>query len=230
MRSAGDGQDAVGLGGGAVVLPELHPRLRVVGELRLQAERLAVLVAGHDGAGGEVDADADHFLAPRAGLLQAGGHDGLQAGQVIARVLEEPVPLQPRAALDGQVVADDAVGVAELDLGRLPPALQVHQQRADRLRPEVQAQAVARHGSSSPPCGRRNDLPGRAPPVSSCTSWTARRKNRRPSPSACRPRRVQRGSCSGRQWRSGWGIRPMTRPLGSQMPAMSSTEPFGFQG
>lgn len=30
--------------------------------------------------------------------------------------------------------------------------------------------------------------------------------------------------------RSGWGMRPKMRPVGSQMPAMSSSAPLGFSG
>ncbi len=31
-------------------------------------------------------------------------------------------------------------------------------------------------------------------------------------------------------WRSGWGIRPRIRPVGSVMPAMCSIEPLGLSG
>ena len=43
-------------------------------------------------------------------------------------------------------------------------------------------------------------------------------------------RRVQRGWCQGRMFRSGCGIRPKTRPVGSQTPATPSAEPLGLAG
>ncbi len=59
---------------------------------------------------------------------------------------------------------------------------------------------------------------------------TALRKIRRPSASRSRPRRVQRGWWSGSTKRSGWGIRPKTRPVGSQRPATAPGEPPGLAG
>ena len=56
------------------------------------------------------------------------------------------------------------------------------------------------------------------------------RKIRRPSPSAFGPRRVQRGWWSGSTCRSGWGIRPKIRPVGSQRPATAPGEPLGLAG
>ena len=43
-------------------------------------------------------------------------------------------------------------------------------------------------------------------------------------------KRVQKGCCSNKKWRSGWGIKPKTRPVVSQMPAISSVAPLGFSG
>jgi hypothetical protein len=38
------------------------------------------------------------------------------------------------------------------------------------------------------------------------------------------------GDCHGNWFRSGCGIRPSTRPVGSVIPATSSVEPFGLNG
>ncbi len=59
---------------------------------------------------------------------------------------------------------------------------------------------------------------------------TAFRKIRRPSPSRPRPIRVHRGWWSGSTFRSGWGIRPRIRPVGSQTPATAPGEPLGLAG
>ena len=58
------------------------------------------------------------------------------------------------------------------------------------------------------------------------------RKIRSPSPSPAwfKPRRVQRGWSRESRNRSGWGIRPKIRPVGSHTPAMPRAEPLGLAG
>ena len=41
-------------------------------------------------------------------------------------------------------------------------------------------------------------------------------------------KRVQVGCCVQRKYRSGWGIKPNTNPLASQIPITSPTEPLGL--
>ena len=76
---------AVGVILSAVVLPELHVGQRVVLVFVGEAQRSAVLVDGHHGAGREVDAEADDFVSGvvHRQLLAAGQrriHHGVSVG------------------------------------------------------------------------------------------------------------------------------------------------------
>lgn len=59
---------------------------------------------------------------------------------------------------------------------------------------------------------------------------TALTNTARPSPVVSVSGRVQRGCWVRSMWRSGWGIRPNTRPVASQRPATLAIEPFGLSG
>lgn len=99
--------DPVGVRLGGVVLPQLGPGVRLAG--RLVAQRRAVGPGRHDGAGGEVGADADHLLRPHARGGDSLGDGGPQHVDPVLGRLQRPVGAEPLAG--GERLLHDAVRV-----------------------------------------------------------------------------------------------------------------------
>ena len=117
-RRARDRVDPVGLGLGGVVLPELHPGVRVRPEGRQLAQRRAVGRRRQHRAGREVDPDPDDVGGVDAGGREHRRDGRLEDAQVVVGVLEGPVGRQDDPLVGGrQVLVDDAVAV-RLDGGR----------------------------------------------------------------------------------------------------------------
>ena len=73
------------------MLPELDPGVGVVPERVDLAERCAVPGHRQDGAGGEVDADADHVLGPDASRRQRLRDPTVEDLEVVGGVLQRRV-------------------------------------------------------------------------------------------------------------------------------------------
>ena len=94
----------------------------------------------------------------------------------------------------------------------------------DRSRPEppIADPTSIRRIAISSDRGPRQELSGR--------DRVAKIPGRRPRVREQRSQRVQRGWWIGSTNRSGWGIRPKIRPVGSQTPATAPAEPLGLAG
>ena len=118
MALRGEGRDPVSLGLSGVVLPQLHVRVLVAGELLELAEGRAVLGNGNHGAGREVDPDPDDVLRVDAGGSHGLRHGGLEDVHVVGGHLKRPLGGQPVAGAREDGVHDRVLvvvdGAAEL--------------------------------------------------------------------------------------------------------------------
>ncbi len=134
--------EAVGDRLGGVVLPQLRPRVAPAAPALLGHQRGAVAGHGQDGAGGEVDTEADDVLARGRHLLEHRRDRLLEHRHPVVRVLERPVGRQLLGG-PGQLAVDHPVRIADLADRGLRSAGEVEQQRAARLRAEVDADRVS---------------------------------------------------------------------------------------
>ena len=95
-----------------MVLPQLHPRVRLAAQILQHAERRPVGQRGQHRARREVDADAHHLVGRDAGLGEEPRDCDLQALEVVTRMLQGPVGLELHVVVGGRKAGvDDAVGV-----------------------------------------------------------------------------------------------------------------------
>ena len=179
----GERVDAVRLRLRGVVLPELHPRVRMTGPLRIQAQGTPVRVDRQDRRGREVDADPGDRLGGDSRRGQGRRHGALDRRQVVAGMLERPVRAEPLAG-SGQRGVDDAVRILRDRGAALAARPRLDDERPHRGRAEVESQgtwlATARHALAG--------LGGRPAHAGPLTRGTTRPGAGRASP-RCRRRR-----------------------------------------
>jgi len=127
-----------------VVLPELDPGVRVGFELVFEAERGPVLIRREDGAGGEVETDADHVIGAGACQFEKGRGEGAEGLDVIGGMLEGPVGSEAYAAL-GEGFVNDSMRVIEYLCGDFLSSLEVHEKSPGRFGSEIEADSVLAH-------------------------------------------------------------------------------------
>ena len=140
---------------GGVVLPELHPRMQVISPLVELAERCAVLGHRQDGAAGEVDADANHFVRRHLGGRERFGNASVKDLEVISRVLQRGVRWE-LAAGRGKPLVNDPMAIADLGDCEFFSTAQVEKEHAAGLGSEVDSDrdtptARRRGGAHAPP-------------------------------------------------------------------------------
>lgn len=143
--SLGNGVQPVRLILRRVMLPQLHVRVRI-GRI-LPAHRVARLVDGNHGAGGKVDADADHVVFVDARVFDGLRHGGFQRLQIVIRMLKRPVRLQARAV--GKSLVHHAVLVFIHRLADLAAGADFRHERARRKGSVVNADCIFPHLPSS---------------------------------------------------------------------------------
>ena len=147
MAFDGDLVQPVGDRLGRVVLPELHPGMGAIPERVELAERRTVRCHRQDGAGGEVDADADDVLGADLARRERLGDPAVEDLQVVGGVLERRVRGQlPFGRRQPRV--DDAVRVAHLGDRDLLAGAQVEDEHTARHCAEIDTDRQA-------PAGRR---------------------------------------------------------------------------
>ena len=136
------GVDAVGLRLRAVMLPQLRPSERFGRERLEQTQRRAVPLRRQHGATREIHAHAEHILAANLGLTQRSPRGFRRRLHPVERMLERVV-WRKFLLRSGQCLGDLSVRILRDDGGPFPPA-QIHEDGADRLRAEVEAECEAR--------------------------------------------------------------------------------------
>ena len=149
-----DGVDAIGFRLGGVVLPELHPRVRLAPQLLEQAQRRALGGRWQHRARGEVDPDPDHLIRVDAGLGKNPRNGVLERPQIVLGVLQRPVRFQPNVIVRlRQPFVDDAVGVRVRGGCELTAVHAVDQDGPPRRGTEVDADHVRAGRHAAPCCG-----------------------------------------------------------------------------
>ncbi len=137
----------VGFGLGGVVLPELHPGMRAVAELGQVAQRRAICFHWQHGAGGEIDADADDIRGVDPRFAQHLRHCVLEGAEVILRVLQRPIGLQPQAAIR-ELLINHPVGIGIHRCAHLPPAGDIDQHCPPALCSKIHTDRIFTHSLS----------------------------------------------------------------------------------
>ena len=108
--SSGDLVKLVGFGLGSMVFPQLYPGMRIAAIRGKKAQRGAIRFSRQHGAGGEIDAEADHIGGIDAAFFKHCGNGMLEYLDVIVGVLERPIRGQAYIGA-GKLFIDDAVGI-----------------------------------------------------------------------------------------------------------------------
>ena len=79
------------------MFPQLYVSMRIALEILVETQRNSFVIHRKYGAGGKVDADADHVVFVDARVFDGLRHGGFQRLQIVIRMLKRPVRLQARA-------------------------------------------------------------------------------------------------------------------------------------
>ncbi len=130
----------VACGCSGVVLPQFDPGVRIALELGQRPRRCPVGLRRQNGAGGEVDSDADYGVCLDAGRTQNHRDALAQHGQIVKRVLQREVRTQRAAA--GEFTVQYAIRVGNSVPGNLPAVRGVYQHHPARFGTVVNPQEI----------------------------------------------------------------------------------------